>query len=121
MDSSSGSESKSHSNEVSDSDNGVADGAPHDLPSDLEQVPPQDAARAPPAPSSSFFFREDQLGLLGTHVSPTGRAKCATCSCEIKKGELRGSLAFHIRKPHRYIHGSCIENLMGNEHAKRLP
>ena len=108
-DSSSGSESAVSEE---DSDNIVVDVEAPPAP----EVPP--AADTQAAKPSSFFFTEEQLGLLDLHISPTSRAKCAICAQEIIKGTLRGGWAFHTRKPNRYIHGSCIPRLDGERARK---
>lgn len=113
MDSSSGLEANSSSSDDSD----------QDLVAPLEPaVPPEPSAAgtaaAPTPRSSSFVFTEEQLGLRDIHIAATARSKCFICAQDIKKGELRGSWAFNCRKPHRYIHGTCIARIDGEKRQK---
>ena len=68
-----------------------------------------------------LLFSEAQLGLVDTHISPSGRAKCHICNLVLEKGELRGSWAWSRTKPHRYIHGSCIGRIDGERARRALP
>ena len=116
-DSSSGSESEHSSREDSDKDI-------HDQP-ERKPVPPQHSAAESASiiarpPTSSFFWTEDQLGLRDIHIAPTSRSKCFICSREIARNDLRGSWAYHCRKPHRYIHGSCIPRVDGQRGQRAL-
>ena len=81
---------------------------------------PESASSIARPPTSSFFWTEDQLGLRDIHIAPTSRSKCFICSREIARNYLRGSWAYHCRKPHRYIHGSCIPRVDGQRGQRAL-
>ena len=56
-------------------------------------------------------------------MSPTARAKCAICTQVINKGSLRGSYAYSVARPHKYIHMRCcavIDSDMGKRTMQAL-
>ena len=71
-------------------------------------------------PTSSVFFRPDQLGISDLHMAPTGRSSCAICSTTIKKGTVRATYAYDVKKPHRYIHSACVSLLDGEFGVRAL-
>ena len=74
-------------------------------------------------PSSSYFMSEEDLGLQAVARASTGRAACRICSGPILKGSLRGQYAWHMRKPHGWVHLDCIpaieSNLLARSCAQR--
>lgn len=76
------------------------------------EEPPPGPAKSAPVKTSSFFHREDDLGVRRIEFSYTRASRCMTCGHQIQKGgPPRLVYAYHTRRPHAYIHLKCCLSL----------
>lgn len=68
----------------------------------------------------AFFNRDAELGIQSMAVALRRGMKCYHCTGPIEKGSLRFTYAFHIKKPSRSIHTTCLAQIPETLKAQSL-
>ena len=111
----------SSSDDKEESSSSSYDSEQYILKTNGQQDPVPDAATGNrPIPKATLLFSEEQLGVFDMRLVPSGRAICVICSNNIPKDTVRASWAFNRRKPHRFIHASCISAVDGERGRRAL-
>ena len=88
-----------------DGGHGSDSGSGSDSESAVSVGAPDIGAPGPAKPSTSFVWREEQLGIIEVEFGAKRKCRCYVCGNDILPGKhARGKYAYHTKRFHAYIH-----------------